>query len=668
MRQHPVFAKTSRLQQIAVQASIWLCCIFLTGSVGYGQTGQIDFDIPSQKMVKALDMFAEKTDFSLMYAMEELADKKNNEITGKLTPDQALGKMLEGTGLAYEFTSDTTVSIRRDPVLTLKNPHVANAPETGDKKNAEVVAQNGSTSSTPQQPGQAAQQPATAPGSSHDDFILEETVVTATKTGETELQKTPIAITAFSAEALKNSGTTSIKGLSLMVPGLTMSANESFAQPYIRGIGTQLPFTGADTSVAVYLDGVYLGRSVSHFIDFIDVERVEVLRGPQGTLYGRNATGGAFNIVTMAPTTEWTGRISAGFGDYSQYRVEGTVSGPIVDDKVLARFSIMDAQHDGYMDNIGVGPDPLDENVTALHGSLQFNISDNLQAVLSGDYSKSDDAGVAMKATHPMGLPFLLGAQWIDDFWTVNLGDPQWSEIELSGAAAKISLNLPSDMAFTSISSFRHIFIDMQTDVDATEVRMLKTVFGATGNEADQFTQEFQLTGKWGRVNWVAGLFYFWEEDYEDWDLDITDVVPDFIMYYDAWNETNAYAAFGQATYQVSDKISLTAGLRYSYEEKDWKLIVSDTYTPAVTQILSTKWDAVTPKFGIDYQVSEEMLLYASITRGFKSGGYNVVAVQNAYDPEFIWSYEIGLKSDWLANRLHNSGNTKCSRFHYQGP
>ncbi|HOP20475.1 MAG TPA: TonB-dependent receptor plug domain-containing protein, partial [Amphiplicatus sp.] len=220
---------------------------------------------------------------------------------------------------------------------------------------------------------------------------VDEMVVTATKMGETNLQETPIAITAFSGEQVDRTGIKDVRDLMAMTPNLNVAQNAAFAQIYIRGIGSNNVFSGADPSSTIHIDGVYIARPASYFTSFLDVERIEVLRGPQGTLYGRNSVGGTINVITRRPDNEFQAKLQGTVGNYDLYRVEGYVSGPIIEDKLAASVSMMRSKRDGYLKNVAPGAADLDsEDLWSGRVQLRATPTDRLEILVRGDYSDDD--------------------------------------------------------------------------------------------------------------------------------------------------------------------------------------------------------------------------------------------------------------------------------------
>ncbi|MBW7835062.1 MAG: TonB-dependent receptor [Sphingomonadales bacterium] len=514
--------------------------------------------------------------------------------------------------------------------------------------------------------------------------IIEEVVITATKRGETLLQETPLSITAFSSSDLDAMHMESIRDLGKNTPGLVVSNNASYAQLYIRGVGSNNVFIGSDPSVTVHIDGVYLARPLMVFTDFLDIERVEVLRGPQGTLYGRNSAGGTINIISRQPSNDLRMSLAGEYGNYDKRKLTGSVSGPLVDNRVMAGISILKNDRDGYVDN--VNPDTTadklnNEDSFAIRGMLKFIPSESVEVLISGDYFESEDYGNQKKPLHvdgfgnPVVIPIPgFSPTIISDPWTVSIpGDyPSYNDMTTKGVSGKLTAHLSPEVTLTSLTAYRKLDFKAIVDSDATDVAAIGPFNPA--DKQDQFSQELQLTGNTGSLEWLAGLYYFTEES----DFLATAEAPffglifsgfmttDFLSVNDVTGKTDAYAAYVQGSYAVNEKLSLTAGIRYSHEKKSIDASASiflDGFELPIgfTNQDKDSWDGWTPKFGLDYKVNDDVMLYASITRGFKSGGFNFSADQPSFDPEFLWAYEIGIKSDLADKRLR----ANASAFYY---
>jgi len=451
-----------------------------------------------------------------------------------------------------------------------------------------------------------------------DDYTLEDTVVTATKTGETNLQETPIAITAFSEEALKTRGTFNL--MELGSPNLNVMAGQGEQNFYIRGIGSENNSYLKEPNVGIYIDGVYMEKGLGAMADFIDVERVEILRGPQGTLYGRNSTGGAINLLTAPPTDEFYAKVMIEAASFSKFRIDTTVSGPIVEDKLNARITANSNQWDGHYNIIGTPNDQSNESKT-VKAALDFKVSDTVNFVLRGDYEDSksltpfgnfvNDAELA--AMGPMwwnivtlGIPGVIPGfnpgntkpysfVTADGFYDVVAVDPQSHyNKENYGLSGHLTVKLPFDANLRSVTSYRGFYRDVLSN----------NAFGAFApalqeDDVKTFTQELQLDGKAGSLNYLVGLYYYQLRQELTIDQDAIFFNP-LAAHLIADIGTDAYAFFSTFSYTLFDRFSLSAGLRYSYEEKTIDSSDTKGFFPTVFTNKEGDWDALTPKFSAE--------------------------------------------------------------------
>ncbi len=490
--------------------------------------------------------------------------------------------------------------------------------------------------------------------------------------GETPLQSTPIAISAFTAEELETRGMGDVTALVDYVPGLQISDVNGYAQLYLRGVGSNNVFIGSDPSTTVHVDGVYLARPIAYFVDFLDVERVEVLRGPQGTLYGRNSVGGTVNIISRRPTREPTGQIQLTGGTYDELGFKGYVSGPIGSTGLLGSLSVSRARRHGFFDNISEGGDLVDQDAFGARGQIYAPLGDRADVTVRADFHHSDEATAgASKLLEPIGVP--LDDSILGDYRKVSVNAPNSLEIRTYGVSADINFDISDRATIRSLTAYRSLKSDNVTDADASSLDTTRSLFDL---RQDQFSEEITLNARFDRLSFVAGVYYFRETDREPANV----ILPLFgLTHFQRPHLTaESHAVFAQAEYRFNDVLSGIVGLRYTDEDKHYRLTDFWTFSGSLDpeegilapklvgvpgfsdpfEVDSTKSNsAVTPKFGLNYQPSEDLLLYVSATRGFKSGGFDFGATSQeqqtrGYGPEYLWSYEIGMKSDWLDNRL----------------
>jgi len=517
-----------------------------------------------------------------------------------------------------------------------------------------------------------------------EEYILEETIVTATKTGETKLQETPIAITVFDDQMLGDKGIFDLVELSAFTSSADLLPGfQGGVEGFIRGIGASRIFMGADASIAFYLDGVYLYQGRGANSDFLDVERIEMLRGPQGVAWGGNATGGAFNIITKKPSDKLEIEASGEIGNYSKRRVDAMISGPIIKGKINGRLSVSDSEHDGYIENLLVKNDNANENYTAFRGAVQILPRDNVEIMLRGDYYRAKNSDYSPERLMDWNSSFGQFAASLghprellipSDFWTINEDLESIISTRFYGGSAEMTIDLPHDITMVSLTAFRRQDQDHpKGDNDQTAIPEIWTNQIDTNQSARWWSQELRLTGNWGRLNWLLGGFYMDQENIggpawggPDWMNPA--VGPSVDISYTVNAERKA--GFANLTYAFTDKLSGTAGVRYSDETKDLDLtiqvglfppfnypvgptiiFVEDTVGPSET------WTAWTPKFVLDYKANEDLLLYARMEKGWRSGdlepsNYFFSPVDAPVDPEEVWLYELGAKSDWFDKRL----------------
>lgn len=489
------------------------------------------------------------------------------------------------------------------------------------------------------------------PSGSESEVII----VTATKTGATALQQTPMAISAFSASDVERNVINDVRDLVAATPNLSVAQNAAFAQIYIRGIGSNNVFNGSDPSAAIQIDGVYNARPFSQFANFLDVERIEVLRGPQGTLYGRNAIAGVVNVISRAPSNDFEARIQLTGGNFDLTQVEAYLSGPIVNDRIQMSIAGSYLHHDSYRENVAPGvPNTDDAELYSLRAQLRVQLSDSLVATTRADMNEQEDRAMGYGKVLAPFSP--LTNSILGDFRHVAHSDATSNEVTGRGVSQEFELNISDSLALKSITAHRASRIDLRTDSDGTDSRLLiSNIF----EDQNQFTQELNLSGRSGALRYVAGLFYISEEIRSD-NL-IENFIANVFARFQPESRTSAWAGFAQADYNLTERLSVTAGLRYTRERRtfDQRITNSSMATGMplpgfpLTYELSRVYDAFTPKIGLTY-TADNYMLYASVTRGFKSGGFNMSSPQaiQGFDPEFLWSYEAGLRSDLFNRRL----------------
>jgi iron complex outermembrane receptor protein len=517
--------------------------------------------------------------------------------------------------------------------------------------------------------------------SQQSESNLEDIVVTAQKRSE-NLQDVPVAVTALAGSLLANVQIDASENLPRLTPGLSVNRNANFVGLFLRGVGTLYANPGLESSVAMYLDDTYMPRTATAAFSFNDIERIEVLKGPQGTLYGRNAAAGAVKIVTRDPKIgEWEGSASLAYGRFNRTAADALVNIPL-GDKVAARMSVIYDANDGYVKTSEPTlPRLQDRSLVHVTGKLLFEASDNLKIKLSGDYGdKNDHEGQAftnLENSCADGQTALcLGGSGTSGFYDNAQDYPRRGakgdrlHTVNGGTALRADLDL-GPATLSSISAYRYYKFTGGADLDGSNIPFLHAL--TDGEQTKSYSQEFQLvSGSSGPLKYVLGFYYFKEKSLSRFTLSglainaqlgIASPLNGGTVYDDPYLNARAafdiesWAPYAQATYDISDKFAITAGLRYTSEKKTQlyhDLLAGlpglGTSLVASEPEAKVKFNKLTPKIVVDFKPVDDVLIYAGFSRGFKSGGINSPSIAVPADrvtPEVLDSYEIGWKTEF---------------------
>lgn len=459
-------------------------------------------------------------------------------------------------------------------------------------------------------------------------------VVVTAQRREEELTDVPISITAVSSAQLERAGIADSLSLSQVTPGLQFASSGAYAQPTIRGIGTSVTSAGSDANVAVYVDGVYMPNQNGNVFDFADVKQIDVLKGPQGTLYGRNATGGAINVTTLAPSFDPHANITLGYGSFNGQTVNLYGTTPIISDKLAGSLSFLHSQDDGYSKDVLRGTDMSYYRSNAVRGKLLWRPTDKLDITLAADAGDQKNLrGYSLKVLG--GNVATANAFIPDDERDLALSFNPNDSVKGEGASLTVGYDL-GWAKLSNITAYRVTDVDIFTDLDRNA-----NANSATGFSVFQhtFTEEVNLTSTLpGPFQWVAGIYYY-DDTAESKNL-VTNGVKSLNF---ATIDGEAKAAYFQADYAVTPKLTLTAGIRYSTETRT---LNANRPTGAITTIFDThSWDATTPRVAVRYGLDDYSNIYGSWGKGFKSGAYNGTAFSTVpVNPESVSAYEVGYK------------------------
>jgi iron complex outermembrane receptor protein len=527
-----------------------------------------------------------------------------------------------------------------------------------------------------------------SPGAQTDSGGVGDIIVTAQRRAE-RLQEVPIAVTALSATSLANANVRSLQDLSASIPGFvaTGSAGYGGAPLSIRGVGGSNGGGNffADEPVATYVDGVYVGRLSVSTSDVVDLDSIQVLRGPQGTLYGRNSTAGAVLIGTARPTRDLTARAEATINSLGNWRAEGAVSGPLVGEKVLARIAAAYNRRDGYGVNVVTGKQVGRGRDITLRGSLRLLPAEGMTIDLIGEHFNQHSQPAQIRIASITGgtadSPFVpradLTAVMKDNRYAFD--ERTYNHIRTDAATVLIQYE-GNGPTFNSVTGYRTFKVDGQADADNTapaeQTGGPLRAYNAAQLRNSQFTQEFRLSSPSGngRLSWTGGIFYIHEDNNVD-QFRIYNASAYFGLgtnaVFAAHQKLDSVASFADLSFEVIDGLTLRAGGRYSYEKKSFDVTqrvntLLGGFSPAVGRVVPAgfviaapptfnalaDFNKVSARFVVDYKVTRDILAYASYSQGFKSGGFNAFGLSPAFRPETIDSYEAGIKTELFDRML----------------
>lgn len=511
---------------------------------------------------------------------------------------------------------------------------------------------------------------------------LDKVEVTARRRVES-IQDVPVAVSAFSEDDLQNLQANNVDGLQGAVPNMNIvqgRGSSNSVNVFIRGIGQPDALQTFDPGVGMYVDDVYYSRINGALFSLFDVQQVEVLRGPQGTLYGKNSTGGAIKITTRNPFDDPNGAVELTAGNFGRMEGRWYVGMP-VSDRFAMSLSGAWLQSDGYVDDPTTGEDYNGEETGVLRAKLAFRPTDAVTATLSLDYMDQEAPLTLGRPTAPLVRtdlalgPVVLhqpdGSEY--DFETrTSFAPGQGQSLNHQGASLNVEWDLNSQWRFNSISAVRSLETSSFIDIDASEWELGDVLVEIDQTQA---SQEFQLQYDNGsNLQAIYGLYYMnekvpsYQEAYADDLFAFAGAPITFLRTIDDDLETTSMAAFAHVTWEFAPTWTLAAGLRYSKDEKDYWRTTSTFWGPLFEAINETvafegeaSWDAWTPSLSLQKAFSDDVMGYVSANRGFKSGGFNgransVAETRSAqFDPEFVWTYEAGLKARSDDGRLQGN-------------
>ncbi len=496
-------------------------------------------------------------------------------------------------------------------------------------------------------------------------------VVTARKTSES-IQDVPIAITALNTRQLEQGRVYDVKNLGELVPGLTVAGTGQRGYPVIRGITTRTPDAGADTAVGQYIDQIYQPRVANSLTGLLDLDRIEVLKGPQGTLFGRNTIAGAINYVTKRPGDTLDVHGMAGTGNRGLFETRDSISGPI-NSTVSVGLAGMYRNDQGNIDVVNAqGKKIGDDGVNDYGGRLSvlWKPTAKLEIYGTAMYLRLRSATLNQADGNPSGVlapnfaraGFYTPSSFVADYrqYQAGLTDPGYLRRNLAEYSLRADWSLSDYLTFTSLTGYQRFKLSSKQDLD-NEVQEIATFYD--NQKSDTVSQEFRLAGHSNVLKWNVGGNYFYDNLTVNEDTDISHIVPVPLLSSSAV-KTTSWAVFGQGYLTPVDNLTITAGLRYSHDHRDYRetqqfFPIGQNYDSALVPSWNTtpSWSNVSYTVGVDYHLRKGLMVYVSHSRGYRSGGIQqraqtVAEASQNYGPEVARQYEIGLKSEFLDRKL----------------
>lgn len=512
-------------------------------------------------------------------------------------------------------------------------------------------------------------------------LVLEEIIVTAERR-EANVQDVPAAVSAFDGVELERRQATNVIDVMTNVPNLMVTNNPGQATSttiYLRGIGSTESIVTLDTAIGFYMDDVYFARQGVNNLTMFDIERVEVLRGPQGTLYGRNTSGGAVRVITKRPDDQFGGLFEASMGEYSRWSAKGSVNVPFTEN-FQGRFNVYAEGGDGYTRNVILNKDVNDRDNEGARAAFRWVASDAVEVNFAYDYYESYSNGVYGYDIANLARPKA------DNLFVSTSGDETYSIGKTDGGHLTVDWDLGDGLSLTSITGYRNISQKWELDFTDQPVPIFKLW---TTQDTETLSQELRLSGNamGDKLQYVVGGYYFSENsdsfigdeinllispgaNFTDPSDDIRVPLPFFRRYYDV--EVKSYAAFAQLDYALTDQVKLIFGGRFTRDEKslDIEQYIGGPvgffgpggipgYNSATLEAAGVPMDINDDDFsikaGLEYKLSDDVLAYLSYSQGYKSGGWSARTNNPAefvvFDPEYLDAYEVGLKTTVLDGR-----------------
>ncbi len=629
----------------------------------------IPFDIPQQRADIALTKFAEQADLTLFFPFDKVRDKTANRLVGAFTLEEAIEVLLEGTGLTSTFSNRVVLNIA---------PDTAEAPK-GEIMSARKSSGIGALLAAVFSVGAVAQDQAT----SGEAVALEEIVVTSQRR-EQSLRDVPISVTAFTEQMLRDNMIVDLAGYFNKTPNVSFmtGGSRSARSISIRGVSD---IGGLTSSFAVYVDEFNIANGPTRANDnntnsslnpqLQDIERIEILRGPQGTFFGRNATGGAINIITKKPAPEFYAEGTMEYGRFNTWNVGGVVNGTVVEDKLFMRGSAYYSESDGFVVNTNPAGGTSDYDFNNFRLAARWLATDRLTVDVSVNSTTEnqgldssvpsgvlEDSSVGLAGSLGLAIPALAGqGAYPENITRVNHNTPLKQRNEFLVATGRLEY-AADNFTITSVTGYLDSQHTSTIDLDLTGDDYFNQDADIT---SDTISQELRIQSVGnGNLDWVVGGLYAEDNLTQNFLARVGAGglffgLPENLPLADGVIVTDrtSYALFGELTWHATERLGLTIGARYSNDEIERVENRLSFFTQLPEAAGTESWDDVSPKFAVTYAATDDVNVYGTISKGYKSGGLqtNIESPSFAvttYDEETLWNYEVGVKADLLDRRL----------------
>jgi len=654
--------------------------MLMASALAFGETDgakKYHFSLERQNAADALIELSQTSGLLVLFPYDVAKGITANPVNGSFNITEALQRLLGDTGLSGSLTKNGVLAISYMPPEKPRQKIIKGEPEMNTKKGlmaglislftagigTGAMAENGATDTKPRGVNR----------------LIEEVLVTAQKKATAEAaQDVPLAISAYSGDKIEAMFATDLSDIGLTAPNVSLTPLlPGVGNFVIRGMGTvgqSIP--SSDPAVGIVVDGLSYGTIYGILFDVFDIESVEVLRGPQGTLFGRNVTGGAVSVRTARPTDEFQGKVKATIGNKDTRNLMATVSGPLTDNW-SGKLAVLAKDHGDYWDNAFSGDGHGEADSLVVRPAIRYN-NDDLDVTAILEIGETEGDGQALR-----NISILSEAPY------ANAETTQAEKGSLDQEWFNLTVEANKDLwdgVLTTVVGYRDLEQYSDLDIDGVPDSDLFHFAPGTGMEQDQFSIESRWAGDVSDSIYLTTGIYYFEQEYSYGERRF--VANSFDARGLSEIQHDTIALFGQANISLTDTLTLTLGGRYSKEEKEGNIGVigspngtGDCVTVNETPFDRTPvafsgcsfdfqdkedWSNFTPKVALDWKPTESLLLYASYTKGFRSGGYNTRftdttlitnpdspnSTPGPYDEETVDAYEIGMKSDWLDNRI----------------